>query len=281
MSAIFSRPQCVNYWSELWMNNLGRYLVAAAWYGRPHISYISVGFWGSVLSQMETRWRWLLFCISKMSFSNMFSLNFEQFFWLKFVTKGWQIAGALDARLVSVYVKPLTHWGRDKMAAIFLTTFSDAFSWMKMFKFRLRCHWSLFPRVQLTISQWVKQWCAIHQCISLNDLIHWGLVIYVFINELGPHWHYGNVIMSVMVSQIPGISIVYSTICSGIDQRKHQSSMSLVMVISPHKGPVTQKMFPFDDIIMFTQIFAWHLLGAEPLTEPIVTSCQFDPQEQI
>ena len=43
----------------------------------------------------------------------------------------------------------LTHWVRDKMAAIFQTTFSHAFSWMKMYKFRLRFHWSLFPRVQL------------------------------------------------------------------------------------------------------------------------------------
>ena len=47
----------------------------------------------------------------------------------------------------------LTHWGRDKMASIFQTTISIAFSWMKMFKFRLRFHWSLFPRVQLTIFQ--------------------------------------------------------------------------------------------------------------------------------
>ena len=47
----------------------------------------------------------------------------------------------------------LTHWGRDKMAAIFQTTFSNAFSWMKMYKFRVRFHWNLFPRVQLTISQ--------------------------------------------------------------------------------------------------------------------------------
>ena len=39
------------------------------------------------------------------------------------------------------------------MAAIFQTTFSNAFSWMKMFKFRLRCHWTLFPSVQLTIFQ--------------------------------------------------------------------------------------------------------------------------------
>ena len=48
----------------------------------------------------------------------------------------------------------LTHWGRDKMAAIFQTTLSNAFSWMKMYKFRLRFHWSLFPRVQLAIYQY-------------------------------------------------------------------------------------------------------------------------------
>ena len=47
----------------------------------------------------------------------------------------------------------LTNWGRDKMASIFQTTFSIAFSSMKIFKFRLRFHWSLFPRVQSTIFQ--------------------------------------------------------------------------------------------------------------------------------
>ena len=47
----------------------------------------------------------------------------------------------------------LTHWGRDKMAAICQTTFSNAFPWMKMYEFRLKFHWSLFVRVQLTIYQ--------------------------------------------------------------------------------------------------------------------------------
>ena len=47
----------------------------------------------------------------------------------------------------------LTHWSRDKMDAISRTTFSSAFSWMKMFEFRLQFEWSLFPRVQLTIFQ--------------------------------------------------------------------------------------------------------------------------------
>ena len=40
----------------------------------------------------------------------------------------------------------LTHWGPDKMAVIFQTTFSSAFSWLKMYEFRLRL-------VQLTIFQ--------------------------------------------------------------------------------------------------------------------------------
>ena len=43
----------------------------------------------------------------------------------------------------------LTH----KIAAISQTTFSNAFSWMKMYEFRLRFHWSLFLRFQLTIFQ--------------------------------------------------------------------------------------------------------------------------------
>ena len=45
----------------------------------------------------------------------------------------------------------LTHWGRDEMNNISQTTFSNVFSSMKMFEFRLKFHWSLFPRIQLTI----------------------------------------------------------------------------------------------------------------------------------
>ena len=57
---------------------------------------------------------------------------------------------AISAALVSA-VK--THRGRGKMAAIFQTTSSNAFSWIKVYEFRLRFHGSLFLRVQLTIFQ--------------------------------------------------------------------------------------------------------------------------------
>ena len=61
-----------------------------------------------------------------------------------------------------------------------------------------------------------------------------------------------------MASQITSLTIVYSTVYSGADQRTHQSSASMVFVRgihrspvnSPHKRPVTRKMFPFDDVIM-------------------------------
>ena len=61
------------------------------------------------------------------------------------------------------------------MAAIFQTTFSNAFSWMKMFKFLLRFHWSLFPRVQLTIFQhWFRFWLGTDQATS-HYLNQWWL----------------------------------------------------------------------------------------------------------
>ena len=40
----------------------------------------------------------------------------------------------------------LTHWSQYKIATNFLMTFSNAFSWMKIYEFRLRFHWRLFPR---------------------------------------------------------------------------------------------------------------------------------------
>ena len=71
--------------------------------------------------------------------------------------------------------------------------------------------------------------------------------------------HYSDVIMGAMASEITTLAIVYSTVYSVADQRKHESSASLAFVRgihqgplnSPHKWPVTRKMFPFDDVIMY------------------------------
>ena len=72
-------------------------------------------------------------------------------------------------------------------------------------------------------------------------------------------YHYNDVIMSAMASQITSALSVYSNVCSCSDQRKLQSSASLAFVReihqwpvnSPQKGPVTRKMFPLSDVIMY------------------------------
>ena len=44
-----------------------------------------------------------------------------------------------------------------------------------------------------------------------------------------------DVIMGATASQITSLTIVYSTVYSGVDQRKHQSSASLVFVRGIHR----------------------------------------------
>ena len=64
--------------------------------------------------------------------------------------------------------------------------------------------------------------------------------------------------MGAMESQITSLTIVYSTVYSGADQRKHHSSTPLDFVRgihrspvnSPHKWQVAQKTFPLDDVII-------------------------------
>ena len=122
----------------------------------------------------------------------------------------------------------------------------------------------------------------------------WKLYVLNFQNVPGSNFvalHYNHVIMTLMASQITSLTLVYSTIYSGADQKKHQSSASLAFVReftgdpvnSTHKGPVTRKMFPFDDVIMvvlccgfvmvcfmgdFTDI-SEHQLSGVPLTNMV------------
>ena len=50
--------------------------------------------------------------------------------------------------------------------------------------------------------------------------------------------HYNDIIMSAMASQITGVSIVYLTVISGADQRKHRSFASLAFARGIHRSPV-------------------------------------------
>ena len=94
---------------------------------------------------------------------------------------------------------------------------------------------------------WIYAWFFMH-CRNHHSDSHVNHVII----------HYNGVIMGAMAFEITNFTIVYSSVCSRADQRKHQSSASLAFVRriqrrpvnSPHKGPVTRSMFRFDDVIM-------------------------------
>ena len=88
---------------------------------------------------------------------------------------------------------------------------------------------------------------------------YWTHVVFAEESRISLYYSdYGDVIMGTIASQITSLTVVYSTVYSGADQRKHQSSASLAFVRgihrwpvnSPHKWPVTRKMFPLDDVIM-------------------------------
>ena len=109
----------------------------------------------------------------------------------------------------------------------------------------------------------VAWWFAARQCeIMFGNACQLAWILALkFLSKPGSwfaYFHYGDVIMGAMASQITSLTIIYSTVYSRADQRKHQSSASLAFVRgiyqwpvnSPHKWPVTRKMFPFDDVIM-------------------------------
>ena len=141
----------------------------------------------------------------------------------------------------------------------------------------------VLQHVERFVIRWFRWWyhlrvwnrlfniCLLGKPINANST-HWRLYEDELFEYLQTHFndvtwtswllksltHYIDAIMSAMASQITSLTVVYSTVYSDADQRKHQSSASLAFVWgihrgpvnSPHKGPVTRKMFPFDDVIM-------------------------------
>ena len=102
--------------------------------------------------------------------------------------------------------------------------------------------WQLWSNRRMTLS-------------GQRDTAHWSQCLQLA--------HCDDVIMSTITSQITSPTVVYSTVYSDADQRKHQSSRHWPLcgpVNSPHKGPVTREMFPFDDVIILNE--KWWLPGA-------------------
>ena len=107
----------------------------------------------------------------------------------------------------------------------------------------------------------------------------------IYIGLMGSFWnfahtvttnHYCDVIMDAMASQITSLTIVYSTIHSCADPRKHQSSASLAFVRSIHRGPVN---FPHKWAVMGK---CFHLMTSScsvtgGLNIPLQNTCLWKP----
>ena len=104
----------------------------------------------------------------------------------------------------------------------------------------------------------VKQeyiWSYFH-IISIENNINLSRSISITVLSEWAWWHL----------KLPASQLFTQTVYSGADLRKHKSSTSLAfvrgihqwLVISLHKGPVTRKMFLFDDVIMSD---TWVIIG--------------------
>ena len=106
--------------------------------------------------------------------------------------------------------------------------------------------------------RWVNR--TSHIWVSRTD-------IYLVVQHM--QHHYTDVIITTIASQITSFTLVYLIVYSGADKKKtsklcvtsHCAGKSPGPVNSPHKWPVTRKMFPFDDYIM--QLWTTH-----HITEP-------------
>ena len=119
--------------------------------------------------------------------------------------------------LIHLLLKRIVKWKYRHSDRNFITGFHFDNFWCS--------HWRQFDNFLCS------QWWKCHQPDSISFI------------------HYDDVIMDTMASQITSLAIVYSTIYSGADQRKHQSSATLAFVRgihrttvnSRHKWPVTRK----------------------------------------
>ena len=119
----------------------------------------------------------------------------------------WVQTESVDVRIYSGRKGPSlsTYWGRDKMADIFQTTCSNAFSWMKMFEIGLKFLWSLFLRVKLTIFQHrIGKWLGAVR-VTRHYLNQWWLVYRRICASIAPNELINEKTIDIYVIQIKNV----------------------------------------------------------------------------
>ena len=128
-------------------------------------------------------------------------------------------------------------------------------NWFIRLKFL--CH----TRISTNPNQRFKVYWVTHFGITIREIR--GNVFFFILARIRSH--YGDVIMGMMASQITSLTLVYSTVYSGADQKKTSKHRVTGLcagnspVNSSLKGTVTRKMIPFDDVTMAICILLIHM----------------------
>ena len=149
----------------------------------------------------------------------------------------------------------------------------------------------------LSVNSIKDQWCECGICtLTKNDndnKISTHIYVYMiymhlsmFTTDVNDNVYYSVVIIGAMASQITSLTIVYSTVYSGADQRRSSKTSKLrvtglcegnspVTRNSPHKGPVTRNLFPFDVVIMTNENATQPCAFLMKFTVPLHSACTF------
>ena len=188
------------------------------------------------ISTHSSEW-WLLFCTSRPPLVIKKSLYHGSFHWhnkchykhLKFVWSWWSLEIGTPSGSRNTTSRPTTFANNVVnmgIAYVILQLILNA----NLVKSRL-------PTNYFSITQSFWKCDTVMLCVKrLNSWNKWlrrkkCREIWIqdeFLKDILYCTHYSDVIMSAMASQLIGVSIVCSTVCSGAYQRKHQSSASLV-----------------------------------------------------
>ena len=120
----------------------------------PELAYCQLASWEQISVKFESEFYYFSFKIMHLKLpSAIMAAILSRGRWVSTKSCLIQVRGFIGSGSKSAQCFLLTHWGRDKMATVFQMTFWNGFSWMKMYEFQVKFHWSLFLEVQLTTCQ--------------------------------------------------------------------------------------------------------------------------------
>ena len=131
----------------------------------------------------------------------------------------------------------------NRMTFLYLVSHRYLKEWANFRKLHLnpRRPWALQEQVTFLSILCVSPFRRVIMVHTTNGNLTFIFTKITVINMRPGTSHYSDVIISPIASQTAGVSIVYSSGCPGVDQRKHQSATSLACVRGIHQWPVNSR----------------------------------------